>query len=96
MGAASIGIGSATSVASAGSELRRPVVTLDVDTQARRWGRFVVILPDGLLFLWVMSGSASTSNMASACSRLIGSRSKRAVRMTRRSGVGIVGMRLNG
>src|SRR5829696_195808 len=51
-GAASLGIGSATSVASAGSGLPRPLVALDVDAQAWLWGRFVVVLLGGLLFLW--------------------------------------------
>jgi hypothetical protein len=47
-----LGIGSATSITSAGSGLPRPVVTLDVDAQAQLGGRFVVVLLAGLLFLW--------------------------------------------
>jgi len=46
-----LGIGSATSVASADSGLSGAVVTFEVDAQARFWGRLVVVLLGGLRLL---------------------------------------------
>jgi hypothetical protein len=34
------------------TRLPGPVLTLEVDAQARRWGRLVVVLLAGVCFLW--------------------------------------------